>query len=144
MAWLLLLLLWQEPELLRQFSDYATVPSAQGQATDGPGGCTSECTAMCSAWLVSVPQGKWLRRTLNQATAASHMLSSPFFTDPITPNYAMVCGRPSHFIYDHLFTSSKPYRQWFSCSTSFLSHSLTLIVRSHAGQTSSYRALTDT
>jgi hypothetical protein len=81
-----------------------TVPSARGQATEGAGGCTSQCTAMCSAWFVSVPQGKWLRRTLNQAAAASHMLSSPFFTHPTT-HYVMVCGRPNHFIYGHLFTS---------------------------------------
>jgi hypothetical protein len=60
--------------------------------------------SVCSASFVSVPQGKWLR-TLNQATAASHVLSSPFFTDPITRYYVMVCGSPSHFIYGHLFTS---------------------------------------
>jgi len=84
---------------------YTPVPPARGQATDSACGCRSQCTAMCSAWFASAPQGKWLRRTLNQATAASHMLSSPFFTDPIARYYVMVCGRPSHFIYDHLFTS---------------------------------------
>ena len=84
---------------------YTPVPPARGQTSDGADGCTSECTAVCSAWFVSVPQGKWLRRTLNQATAASHILSSSFFTDPIARYYVMVCGRPSHFIYDHLFTS---------------------------------------
>jgi hypothetical protein len=45
---------------------YAPVPSAQGQATDGAGGCTSHCTAKCSARFVSVPQGKWLCSTLKE------------------------------------------------------------------------------
>jgi len=99
---------------------------------------------MCSAWFVSVPQGKWLRRTLNQATAASHMLSSPFFTDPTT-RYVMVCGRPNHFIYGHLFTSiqggfqqtAEPMVRLTACC---LSHSFTRTVRLHAGQTSSCSA----